>query len=67
MMLEKFDFDEAVKALQSDQNLTGDDGILTYLIKQPAEALLEGEIGGHLAEEVLANRNRRSGKPKKNS
>jgi len=38
--VEKFDFYEAVKALQSGQKLTGDDGILTSLIKQLAEAAL---------------------------
>ena len=62
-MSEKFDFNEAVKALQSGQKLTGDDGILTPLIKQLTEAALEGEIDSHLADEVLANR--RNGKSKK--
>ncbi len=62
-MSEKFDFNEAVKALQSGQKLTGDDGILTPLIKQLTEAALEGEIDSHLADEVLGNR--RNGKSKK--
>ena len=48
-MPKKFDFNEAVKALQSGQKLTGDDGILTPLIKQLTEAALEGEIDSHLA------------------
>jgi putative transposase len=62
-MSKKFDFNEAVRALQSGQKLTGDDGILTPLIKQLTEAALEGEIDSHLADEVLANR--RNGKSKK--
>ena len=62
-MSKKFDFNEAVRALQSGQKLTGDDGILTPLIKQLTEAALEGEINSHLADEVLANR--RNGKSKK--
>ena len=55
-MLEKFDFNEAVKALQSGQKLTGDDGVLTPLIKQLTEAALEGELDSHLADEVLGKR-----------
>ena len=51
-MSEKFDFNEAVKALQSGQKLTGDEGILTSSIKQLTEAALEGEIDSHLADEV---------------
>ena len=62
-MSKKFDFNEAVRALQSGQKLTGDDEILTPLIKQLTEAALEGEIDSHLADEVLANR--RNGKSKK--
>jgi transposase-like protein len=62
-MPEKFNFNEAVKALQSGQKLTGDSGKLTPLIKQLTEAALEGEIDSHLADEVLSNR--RNGKLKK--
>lgn len=62
-MSEKFDFNEAVKALQSGQKLTGDNGILTPLIKQLTEAALEGEIDSYLADEMQANR--RNGKTKK--
>ena len=62
-MSKKFDFNEAVKALQSGQKLTGDDGVLTPLIKQLTEAALEGEIDSHLADEVLSNR--RNGKSRK--
>lgn len=62
-MTEKFDFNEAVKALQSGQKLTGDEGILTPLIKQLTEAALEAEADSHLAQEVIANR--RNGKSRK--
>ncbi len=37
-MSQPFDFDKALKALQSAQALTGKDGILTPLIKQLTEA-----------------------------
>ncbi|WP_154388931.1 IS256 family transposase, partial [Yersinia enterocolitica] len=39
-MSQPFDFDKALKALQSGQALTGKDGILTPLIKQLTEAAL---------------------------
>lgn len=39
-MSQTFDFDKALKALQSGQALTGKDGILTPLIKQLTEAAL---------------------------
>lgn len=62
-MTNKFDFDEALKALQSGQSLTGSDGILTPLIKQLTEAALEAEIDSHLANEV--EKNRKNGKTSK--
>ena len=34
-MREEFDFDVALAALQDGQGLTGKDGILTPLVKQP--------------------------------
>lgn len=37
-MSQLFDFDKALKALQSGQSLTGKDGILKPLIKQLTEA-----------------------------
>ena len=43
-MPDKFDFDKALAALQSGQDLTGKDGILTPLIKQLTEAALKAEI-----------------------
>jgi len=62
-MTEKFDFDKALKALQSGQAITGKDGVLTPLIKQLTEAALEAEIDSHLANEVFPNR--RNGKTRK--
>ena len=62
-MTEKFDFEQALKALQSGQPITGKDGVLTPLIKQLTEAALEAEIESHLADEVLPNR--RNGKTRK--
>lgn len=62
-MSHPFDFDAALKALQSGQNLTGKDGILTPLIKQLTEAALAAELDSHLAQETGANR--RNGTTKK--
>jgi len=56
-MSDKYDFDKALKALQSGQAITGKDGVLTPLIKQLTEAALEGELDSHLAEDVVPNRN----------
>ena len=55
-MSEKFDFESALKALQSGQPITGKDGVLAPLVKQLTEAALEAELDSHLAEEVIANR-----------
>ena len=55
-MSEEFDFDKALKALQSGKAITGKDGVLTPLIKKLTEAALEGELDSHLAEEVVPNR-----------
>ena len=55
-MSNEFDFDEALKALQSGKAITGKDGVLTPLIKKLTEAALEGELESHLAEDVVPNR-----------
>lgn len=62
-MTEKFDFDKALKALQSGQPITGKDGVLTPLIKQLTEAALAGELESHLANDVVPNR--KNGKSRK--
>ncbi|MCU5783480.1 ISsod5, transposase [Alcanivorax balearicus MACL04] len=55
-MNDKFDFDNALKALQSGKAITGKDGVLTPLIKQLTEAALEAELDSHLADDVAPNR-----------
>jgi transposase-like protein len=62
-MAEKFDFEAALKAVQSGQSITGKDGVLGPLVKQLTEAALEAELESHLAEELAANR--RNGKSRK--
>ena len=62
-MAEKFDFEAALKAVQSGQSITGKDGVLGPLVKQLTEAALEAELDSHLAEEVRENR--RNGKSRK--
>jgi transposase-like protein len=62
-MAEKFDFEAALKAVQSGQSITGKDGVLGPLVKQLTEAALEGELDSHLADEVAGNR--RNGKSRK--
>ena len=59
-----FDFEAALKQLQSGQALTGKDGILTPLIKQLTEAALEAEIE-HYLEQEHPQPNRRNGYSKK--
>lgn len=61
-MSQPFDFDKALKALQSGQALTGKDGILTPLIKQFTEAALAAELDAHLAQDIEANRKNGSAK-----
>ncbi|KGP41990.1 transposase [Morganella morganii] len=62
-MTQLFDFDNALKALQNGQALTGKDGILTPLIKQLTEAALTAELDSHLINDTEANR--RNGSTKK--
>lgn len=47
-MSQPFDFDKALKALQSGQVLTGKDGVLTLLIKRLTEAALSAEFDSYL-------------------
>lgn len=55
-MAEKFDFDQALDQLRSGQNLTGQDGVLTPLIKQLTEAALSAELDEHLKDAEQPNR-----------
>ena len=67
-MTDKFNFDEALKALQSGQPISGENGVLAPLVKQLTEAALEAELDSHLADDVLPNRkNGRSSKTIKTS
>lgn len=44
-----FDIEAAMQALRDGKDLTGKDGILTPLIKQLTEAMMQGELDQHLA------------------
>ena len=56
----EFDFQKALKGIQEGKPFTGKGGILTTLIKNLAEAALEGELVSHLGQKISANR--RNGK-----
>ncbi|MHB8292972.1 MAG: IS256 family transposase [bacterium] len=61
-----FDFNSAVKDLLAGKKLTGDDGILTPLIKELVETALSAELNSHIAQDVLkGNRNRKNGSTSK--
>jgi len=67
-MTDTFDFNDALKAIQSGQAISGKDGVLAPLIKQLTEAALEAELESHLADDILPNRkNGRSRKTIKTS
>lgn len=51
-----FDFDAALKALCSGQDLNGENGILTPLIKQLTEAALKAELEQHIENDPAPNR-----------
>ena len=62
-MSEEFDFNKALKALQSGQPITGKDGVLGPLVKQLTEAALNAELEAHLDAETEPNcKNGKSGK-----
>lgn len=61
-MTQPFDFEKALKALQSGQALTGKDDILTSLIKQLTEAALAATLDSHLASDTDVNRRNDAGK-----
>jgi len=60
-MSQAFDFDKALKELQSGKDLTGKDGVLMPLIKQLTEAVITGELNHHLANCDEPNRKNGSG------
>lgn len=51
-----FDMEAAMQALREGKDLTGKNGILTPLIKQLTEAMMQGELEQHLAESSAPNR-----------
>lgn len=55
-MSHTFDFDAALKALRSGQDLNGENGILTPLIKQLTEAALKAELEQHIEQDQSPNR-----------
>ena len=61
--MQNFDFNEALKAIQSGKPITGSDGVLAPLIKQLTEAALSAEIDSYL--EQNPSNNRRNGYSKK--
>ncbi len=57
-----FDFNQAVKDLMSGKKLTGEDGVLTPLIKGLVETALSAEVESHIAQDALSGKaNRRNG------
>ncbi|ASW80952.1 IS256 family transposase [Vibrio anguillarum] len=61
-MNKDFDLEQAIKALQSGQDLTGKDGFLTPLIKKITEAALKAELEQHLEGDEQPNRKNGSSK-----
>ena len=55
-MTQSFDFNKALAELQAGKGLTGEDGVLTPLIKQLNEAALKAELEQHLESETQVNR-----------
>ena len=55
-MRKTFDFEQALKAVQSSQAVPGKDGVLAPLVKPRTEAALEGELDSPLADDVARNR-----------
>ena len=61
-MTQEFDFNKALEQLQAGKALTGEDGVLTPLIKQLTEASLKAELNQHLDSETEPNRKNGSSK-----
>ena len=55
-MSKSFNFDDALKDLQSGKDLTGKDGVLMPLIKQLAEAAINAELEHHISNTEEPNR-----------
>lgn len=61
-MAESFDFDKTLTELQSGKGLTGEEGILTPLIKKLTEAALRAGLEQHLESDTQPNRKNGSSK-----
>jgi hypothetical protein len=53
--MQNFDFNEALKAIQSGKPIPGSDGVLAPLIKQLTEAALSAEIDSYLEQNPSSN------------
>ena len=53
--MQSFDFNEALKAIQSGKPITGSDAVLAPLIKQLTEAALSAEIDSYLKQHPGSN------------
>lgn len=62
-MDKQFNYEEALEKLKAGKPITGEDGVFTPLLKQMAEALLQGEVTAHLDADTEPNR--RNGKSRK--
>ena len=51
-----FDFNQAVKDLMSGKKLTGEDGVLTPLIKELVETALSAEVEPPIAQDALSGK-----------
>ncbi len=60
-MSKSFNFDDALKDLQSGKDLTGKDGVLMPLIKKLAEAAINAELEHHISTTEEPNRNNGKG------
>ena len=61
MSQQPFNFEEALKGLQSGKDLTGKDGVLMPLIKQLTEAAINAELEHHLSHTKQSNRKNGTG------
>ena len=55
-MSKPFNFDKALKDLQSGKDLTGKDGVLMPLLKQLTEAAINAELEHHIENSEIPNR-----------
>jgi len=66
-MKQQFNMDEALELVKQGASLDDKNGVLTPLIKQLTEAVLEAEIESHLSTEINNRKNGKSSKTMKSS